>query len=72
MTQFHVQLLLAGGRADRIAWLETSKALALAISGIAAISLGGEFIFLIWLICTPALPWVLSRTLARRWFFEKR
>lgn len=67
MTQFHVQLLLAGGRADRIAWLESAKAVVLALTGVVAIALG-ERAFLLWLTASPLLPWTLSRGLARHWF----
>ncbi len=68
MTQFHVQLLLAGGRADRIAWLESVKAVVLGITGLGAIALG-ERVFLLWLTGSPLLSWTLSRGLARHWFF---
>ena len=68
-TVFYHSLLLAGRREAACAAVELTTAAVLIVGCVAAAALGAEW-FARWLIVTPLLPWLLTRPLARRYFFR--
>lgn len=67
--QFFHTLLLAGRREKACGPVDATTALLLAGGGLAA-ALVGEHWFLLWLIVTPIVPWLVSRPLARHYYFK--
>jgi hypothetical protein len=67
--QFFHTLLLAGRREKACAPVDLSTAAVLAIGCVAAAACGGEAWFSRWLCLAPLVPWLLSRPLARHFFF---
>lgn len=65
---FYQTLLLAGRREKACAPVEFSSAALLAAGCVIGATLGREW-FMRWLIVTPLVPWLVSRPLARRYFF---
>ena len=68
-TVFYQSLLLAGRRERACAPVELATAAALVIGCIATGALGAEW-FARWLVATPLVPWLLTRPLARHYFFR--
>jgi hypothetical protein len=66
---FYHALLLAGKREPACGPTELTAAGILVAGGALAAAVG-ETWFLRWLLATPAVPWLVNRTLARRYFFR--
>ncbi len=66
---FYHSLLLAGRREPACGPVELTTAGVLVAGGLAAAGLG-ETWFLRWLTFTPVLPWIVTRPLARHFFFK--
>jgi O-antigen/teichoic acid export membrane protein len=69
--QFYHALLLAGRRERACGPVDLTAAAILILGGLATMKLGGESAFLRWLLITPIIPWVISRSLARRYFLRE-
>jgi len=67
--QFFDTMLLAGHREKACGPVDFSTALVLASGGLGA-AWAGERWFSIWLVATPLVPWILSRPLARHYYFK--
>lgn len=67
--QFYHMLLLAGKRERSCAPVNLVFAASLTLGGIGAAALG-RTVFNVWLMMTPALPWLLFRPMARHYFFK--
>lgn len=68
-TVFYQSLLLAGRRERACAPVELTTAAVLILGCVATAALGAEW-FARWLVATPLVPWLLTRPLARRFFFR--
>jgi len=66
---FYHSLLLAGQRERACGPVELTAAAVLIGGGLAAAA-GGEAWFLRWLLASPAVPWLVNRPLARRYYFR--
>lgn len=66
---FYHSLLLAGRREPACAPVELTTAAVLIVGCVAAAAAGAEWMSR-WLVATPLVPWVLTRPLARRYFFR--
>jgi O-antigen/teichoic acid export membrane protein len=64
--QFYHVMLLAAHRERACGWVDLSTALLLIGGGVLGATFGGEIWFLRWLHLCPLIPWLLTRTLARR------
>jgi hypothetical protein len=67
--QFFDTMLLAGHREKACGPVDFSTALVLASGGFGA-AWAGERWFSLWLVVTPSVPWILSRPLARHYYFK--
>jgi O-antigen/teichoic acid export membrane protein len=67
--QFYHTMLLAGHREKACGAVDLATAIMLGGGGL-IVALAGERWFLIWLTLTPVVPWILSRPLARHYFFK--
>ncbi len=68
-TVFYQALLLAGRRETACAPVELTTAAVLIAGCVASAAMGAGW-FARWLVVTPLLPWLLTRLLARRYFFR--
>jgi O-antigen/teichoic acid export membrane protein len=68
--QFFHTLLLAAHRERDCGPVDISAAVILIGGGVTAATIGGETWFLRWLLITPVIPWLLNRTLARRYLLK--
>lgn len=64
--QFYHMMLLAMRRERACAAADIAGACVLIGGGVIAAALGGEAWFWRWLLITPAVPWLVQRTIARR------
>ena len=69
MGQFYHTLLLAARMEKSCAPVDLTTA-SILIGGSVIAALGGKEIFTKWLLFTPLIPWVVTRTLARRFLFN--
>jgi len=67
--QFFHTMLLAGRREKSCGPVDSITALVLAGGGLAAAALS-EHAFLLWLAVTPLVPWLVTRPLARHYYFK--
>jgi len=68
-TVFYSSLLLAGRRERSCGPVELSTAAVLVFGSVASAAAGAEWLGR-WLIATPLVPWLLTRPLARGYFFQ--
>lgn len=68
-TVFYQTLLLAGRRERACAPVELTTAAVLILGCVVTAALGMEWLAR-WLVATPLVPWLLTRPLARRFFFR--
>lgn len=69
ISQYYHTLLLAARMEKSCAPVDLTTA-GLLIGGSLLAALGGKEMFTKWLVCTPLIPWTITRTLARRYLFD--
>ncbi|MGC4073689.1 MAG: oligosaccharide flippase family protein [Nibricoccus sp.] len=68
--QFFHTLLLAGHRERACGPVDLAAFAVMICGGLISAWLGGEIFFLRWLLVTPLIPWLINRSMARRYFFK--
>lgn len=66
---FYHSMLLAGHRESGLGPVDLTTAGVLVLGGLAAALIGAEW-FARWLMFSPLIPWLLTRPLARHYFFQ--
>jgi O-antigen/teichoic acid export membrane protein len=70
MTGHYYQIMLMAARRERACAPVDITTASIFIAGSTLAALGGQTAFMHWLMLTPAIPWLVTRPLARRYYFK--